>query len=66
MHWCNRQVKECPDPGAGVIAGWAAARLSRACAAQAFSRRGRATITTDLIEQIQPAFHRLFESETCI
>lgn len=33
---------------------------------QAFSQRGRATITTDLIEQIQPAFQRLFESETCI
>lgn len=34
MHWCNRLKSECPDPGAGVLAGWAAARLSRACAAQ--------------------------------
>ena len=66
MHWCRRLKSDCPEPGAGVIAGWAAARLSRACAAQAFSKHGRATTTTDLIAQIETAFHRLYESETCI
>ena len=66
MHWCNRLKADCPDPGAGVIAGWAAARLSRACAAQAFSHQGRSVTTTDLIGEIQPAFQRLYESETCI
>lgn len=66
MHWATRLKDDCPDPGPGVLAGWAACRLSRACAAQAFSRHGRATTTTDLIDQIGTAFHRLFESETCI
>ena len=50
----------------GVIAGWAAARLARACSAQAFSKHGRATTTTDLINEIEPAFSRLYESETCL
>jgi len=50
----------------GVIAGWAASRLSRACAAQAFSRHGRATTTTDLIAQLEAAFSRLYESETSL
>ena len=66
MHWAHRLKDDCPDPGPGVIAGWAAARLSRACAAQAFSKHGRSTTTTDLIAQIEAAFHRLYESETCI
>ena len=72
MHWATRLKSECPDspPGGpgppGVLAGWAACRLTRACAAQAFSQRGRATTTTDLVEQVGPAFQRLYESETCI
>ena len=66
MHWATRLKSECPDPGPGVLAGWAACRLTRACAAQAFSQRGRATTTTDLVEQVGPAFQRLYESETCI
>jgi hypothetical protein len=37
LFWAQRNPS-CPDPGPGVIAGWAAARLARACAAQAFSR----------------------------
>ena len=65
LFWATRHPN-CPEPGAGVIAGWAAARLSRACAAQAFSRHGRATTTTDLIAQIEAAFSRLYESETCL
>ena len=66
LHWANRLKKECPDPGAGVLAGWAACRLCRACAAQAFSQHGRATTTSDLIGQVETAFQRLYESETCI
>ena len=65
LFWASRNP-DCPEPGPGVIAGWAAARLSRACAAQAFSRHGRATTTTDLIAQIESAFSRLYESETCL
>ena len=63
--WAHNK-KDCPEPGAGVIAGWAAARLSRACAAQAFSQHGRATTTSDLIAQLESAFSRLYESETCL
>lgn len=66
LFWAHQRRPECPDPGPGVIAGWAAARMSRACAAQAFSQHGRATTTTDLIAQIESAFSRLFESETCL
>ncbi len=70
MHWCCSNANKIPDASdkssPGVLAGWAAARLARACAAQAFANNARATITTDLIQQIQPAFQRLFESETCL
>lgn len=65
LFWATRHP-DCPDPGASVIAGWAAARLARACAAQAFSQHGRATTTTDLISQVESAFSRLYESETCL
>ena len=65
LFWATRH-SECPDPGPGVIAGWAAARLARACAAQAFAQHGRATTTSDLIDQLESAFSRLYESETCL
>ena len=65
LYWAHKH-NDCPEPGPGVIAGWAAARLSRACAAQAFSQHGRATTTTDLIAQLESAFSRLYESETCL
>ena len=65
LFWAHNH-NDCPEPGPGVIAGWAAARLSRACAAQAFSQHGRATTTTDLIAQLESAFSRLYESETCL
>lgn len=65
LFWATRN-SECPDPGPGVIAGWAAARLARACAAQAFAQHGRATTTSDLIDQLESAFSRLYESETCL
>ncbi len=66
MYWATRKPDLCPDPGPGVIAGWAAARLARASAAQAFANHGRATTTSDMIDQVEPAFQRLFESETCL
>jgi len=33
LYWSTR-LPECPDPGPGVIAGWSASRLARACAIQ--------------------------------
>jgi ATP-dependent NAD(P)H-hydrate dehydratase len=65
LYWAWKHP-DCPEPGPGVIAGWAASRLARACAAQAFAQHGRATTTTDLINQIESAFSRLYESETCL
>lgn len=66
LYWTTRNQVECPEPGPGVIAAWAASRLSRACAVQAFSKHGRATTTSDLINQIESAFSRLYESETSL
>jgi len=65
LYWAAKNP-DCPEPGPGVIAGWAAARLARACSAQAFSQHGRATTTTDLINELESAFSRLYESETCL
>lgn len=65
LYW-GAKNPDCPEPGPGVIAGWAAARLARACSAQAFSQHGRATTTTDLINELESAFSRLYESETCL
>ena len=33
LYW-GAKNPDCPEPGPGVIAGWAAARLARACSAQ--------------------------------
>lgn len=65
LYWAAKNP-DCPEPGPGVIAGWAAARLARACSAQAFSQHGRATTTSDLINELESAFSRLYESETCL
>jgi len=35
LYWTSRSQADCPDPGPGILAGWAASRLSRACAVQA-------------------------------
>ena len=39
LYWATRNLAECPDPGPGVTAGWAASRLSRACAVQVIKER---------------------------
>ena len=33
LYWAAKNP-DCPEPGPGVIAGWASARLARACSAQ--------------------------------
>jgi len=63
LHWAN-MAEECPDPGAGVVAAWGAARLARGCAEQAYRQCGRSVTTTDMIEVIHAEFSRLYESET--
>jgi len=38
LHWAHNMSPDCPEPGPGVLAAWAAARLTRACAEAAFSQ----------------------------
>lgn len=45
-----------------VVAAFGACSLTRQCNSQAFQRHGRSTTTTDMIQEIGPAFKRLFES----
>ena len=79
LHWAHNMSPDCPEPGPGVLAAWAAARLTRACAEAAFSQvshsgpictgnpavqHGRSTTTTELISALHGEFSRLYESET--
>uniref|UniRef100_A0A1A8HN47 ATP-dependent (S)-NAD(P)H-hydrate dehydratase n=1 Tax=Nothobranchius korthausae TaxID=1143690 RepID=A0A1A8HN47_9TELE len=45
-----------------VVAAFGACSLTRQCNSQAFQRHGRATTTSDMIQEIGPAFRKLFES----
>uniref|UniRef100_A0A6V7ICM1 ATP-dependent (S)-NAD(P)H-hydrate dehydratase n=1 Tax=Bracon brevicornis TaxID=1563983 RepID=A0A6V7ICM1_9HYME len=48
---------------APVTAAYAASRLTRECNAAAFKEKQRGMLTSDMIEQIQPVFARLFEAQ---
>lgn len=58
LHWANMAGEE------EVVAAWGAARLTRACAEQAFRQGGRSCTTSDLISNIHTEFSRLYEAET--
>ncbi|MEQ2205444.1 hypothetical protein XENOCAPTIV_029566 [Xenoophorus captivus] len=45
-----------------VVAAFGACSLTRQCNNQAFHRHGRSTTTSDMIQEIGPAFRTLFES----
>uniref|UniRef100_A0A3B3UNS8 ATP-dependent (S)-NAD(P)H-hydrate dehydratase n=1 Tax=Poecilia latipinna TaxID=48699 RepID=A0A3B3UNS8_9TELE len=45
-----------------VVAAFGACSLTRQCNNQAFQRHGRSTTTSDMIQEIGPAFRKLFES----
>ncbi|XP_062862175.1 ATP-dependent (S)-NAD(P)H-hydrate dehydratase isoform X2 [Trichomycterus rosablanca] len=45
-----------------LVAAFGAASLTRQCNRQAFHKYGRATTTTDMIQEISTAFRRLFEN----
>ncbi|XP_038145605.1 ATP-dependent (S)-NAD(P)H-hydrate dehydratase isoform X2 [Cyprinodon tularosa] len=45
-----------------VVAAFGACSLTRQCNNQAFQRHGRSTTTSDMIQEIGPAFKKLFES----
>ena len=53
-----------PGPAPCLVAAWAASRLARACAAQAFAVAGRGMLAQDVLDAIRPEFARLYESET--
>lgn len=48
-----------------MTAAYAASRLTRECNAAAFKIKQRSTLTTDMIECIQPVFSKLFETHVC-
>lgn len=60
LHWSSN-LSDCSEPGAGVIAGWAACRLTRGCAFRAYSEFGRSVTTSDLIRYIHLEFARIYE-----
>ncbi|XP_011606219.1 ATP-dependent (S)-NAD(P)H-hydrate dehydratase [Takifugu rubripes] len=45
-----------------VVAAFGACALTRQCNSQAFQHHGRSTTTSDMIQEIGPAFKKLFES----
>ncbi|XP_061579333.1 ATP-dependent (S)-NAD(P)H-hydrate dehydratase [Cololabis saira] len=45
-----------------IVAAFGACSLTRQCNRQAFQRHGRSTTTSDMIQEIGPAFRKLFES----
>ena len=46
--------------GPCILAAYAACHLTRRCGCQAFSRHRRATTTTDMIQEVGPAFEHLY------
>lgn len=45
-----------------IVACYAASRLVRECNASAFKLRQRGMLTSDMLEQIQPVFNKIFET----
>uniref|UniRef100_A0A3Q2QWA6 ATP-dependent (S)-NAD(P)H-hydrate dehydratase n=1 Tax=Fundulus heteroclitus TaxID=8078 RepID=A0A3Q2QWA6_FUNHE len=54
-HWAHLRPKKKND-------SFGACSLTRQCNNQAFQRHGRSTTTSDMIQEIGPAFRKLFES----
>uniref|UniRef100_A0A3P9QHA4 ATP-dependent (S)-NAD(P)H-hydrate dehydratase n=1 Tax=Poecilia reticulata TaxID=8081 RepID=A0A3P9QHA4_POERE len=51
-----------PHINPSVVAAFGACSLTRQCNNQAFQRHGRSTTTSDMIQEISPAFRKLFEN----
>ncbi|XP_055399001.1 ATP-dependent (S)-NAD(P)H-hydrate dehydratase isoform X3 [Bubalus kerabau] len=49
-------------PSPLLVAAFGACALTRQCSQQAFQKHGRATTTSDMVAEVGPAFHRLFEA----
>ena len=52
------------SPSSSVVASWAACRLARESAAQAFAARGRSMAAEDMVAVLHSQFKGLFERET--
>ncbi|XP_055727679.1 ATP-dependent (S)-NAD(P)H-hydrate dehydratase isoform X2 [Salvelinus fontinalis] len=62
-HWAytsSEDMTKSVNPS--VVAAFGACSLTRQCNRQAFHKHGRATTTTDMIQEISSAFKKLFES----
>ena len=49
-------------PSPLLVAAFGACALTRQCSQQAFQKHGRAATTSDMVAEVGPAFHRLFEA----
>ncbi|CDS37108.1 carbohydrate kinase domain containing protein [Echinococcus multilocularis] len=58
-HWLSEKPPVC-SPSGTMVAGLAACMLARRCAGRAFSKYGRSTVTTKMIDEIATAFDELF------
>uniref|UniRef100_A0A3P9HLU4 ATP-dependent (S)-NAD(P)H-hydrate dehydratase n=1 Tax=Oryzias latipes TaxID=8090 RepID=A0A3P9HLU4_ORYLA len=62
-HWAHSASEiKARSLNPSVVAAFGACSLTRWCNNQAFQRHGRSTTTTDMIQEIGPAFRKLFES----
>ncbi|XP_011488244.1 ATP-dependent (S)-NAD(P)H-hydrate dehydratase [Oryzias latipes] len=62
-HWAHSAPEiKARSLNPSVVAAFGACSLTRWCNNQAFQRHGRSTTTTDMIQEIGPAFRKLFES----
>ncbi|XP_043333433.1 ATP-dependent (S)-NAD(P)H-hydrate dehydratase isoform X1 [Cervus canadensis] len=62
-HWALRAGPEkTGGPSPLLVAAFGACALTRQCSQQAFQKHGRATTTSDMVAEVGPAFHRLFEA----
>ncbi|XP_055282693.1 ATP-dependent (S)-NAD(P)H-hydrate dehydratase isoform X3 [Moschus berezovskii] len=62
-HWALRAgPQKTGGPSPLLVAAFGACALTRQCSQQAFQKHGRATTTSDMVAEVGPAFHRLFEA----
>ena len=58
----SRSVSPAPSVSPALLAAFGACALTKQCNRQAFQSHGRSTTTSDMIQEVGPAFRKLFES----
>ncbi|XP_059896539.1 ATP-dependent (S)-NAD(P)H-hydrate dehydratase isoform X2 [Gadus macrocephalus] len=61
-HWAFSATPPSRSVSPALLAAFGACALTKQCNSQAFQTHGRATTTSDMIQEIGPAFRKLFES----